>query len=541
MSSPLWRAVIDAVRAGDDGTDALQVYADWLQSQGHPHGELIALGCAIVAAGDDADTVARLRIEHIERLVALEQQLFGHPLYDVHGLGFRMRCGFLDHLYVDIDHHEPPFVSALAAHHGAALVRDIGLGRSSRDGDGHPPTRAYFDAWQSCEHIRTVSLTNLDLAESDLQRLAEFAGLQQLYLHRCTMAPDERSPGWLAGLDQMSELGLWCDDIPLSVTAALPNLPRLRELYLYIPRSAPSAAFEHVLALPALDSLTLSVRRATPGQLLEPDDGLANLAAHDRLELSIEGQEIPSETYARLAAIPSLKSLDLWSLDFTQALAYALTPATELESLAIKFCDDGEIEAFAVLPALPRLKTLEVMENSWMVGRAFDYLERVPDLQELVITNCDPFERAQIERVASLRGLRSLELTDCEGLRPGDLKPLGTLSELRSLDLSIIPDIDAEDLHFIRELPNLDSLELWYLPIDQGLIDAIASCRGLQSLSLHSKLLEEDWLPALTELPLLSYLSLGGVDISDNMRDRLQAAMPGCRMSVAPYQPDESA
>lgn len=540
MSSPLWRAVEEAHSAGDDSLDALRIYADWLQAEGDPHGELIALGCALYEleqAKDDADPreLVRLRRVYQECQKRLEPQLFGTSLDSMAGLRYHLERGFLHHLYVDIQRQEPRFLAELASRRSVALLRDLGFGFPlSRDRNtDHPSVSEYLDATAPCRHVRTLSLEQVTLDGPALRRVAALTGLQRLYLHRCHIDPDVHGDTWLARLTELCVLGLWCVEVPSATTASLSELPRLQELHMRFPSQQPEACFTDVLQLSARERVYLDFHDEAPAQFFASDPALlAPLSSHDHLSISIDAISLPAQVYTRLAELSSLRELDLWHLDLTPALCGALAPARRLESLSIRFCPEGDQDAIDALPTLPALTCLELSENSWLSGAALRYLDRIPRLRELHISECLPLTREQVQRIAAQHSLHTLELVDCEGLRPGALEPLGDLHELRSLELGMMPDVTPKDLHFIGALSDLRSLDLWEIAVDEELIAVIAHCQDLRDLSLHAPEFPEEWLPLLQSLPFLARFSLSCPNISDDQANRLRTVLPGCRVVV---------
>ena len=281
MSSSLWRAVEDAWHADDERIGPLQVYADWLQSQGDPHGELITLGCALQEARRDPSAYRRLQALYEKRLHDLEPRLFGRRLRDTDGLSYRTLCGFLDYLLIDTSRHDPTFVAGLLDRPGSALLRQIALARAQQPEDEpRKPVRQYLGQLRSRHHLRSLALNYLALDERALTVLSQCAALQTLRLRRCRVQPDSDTSagaGWLARLEDLRELELWSDDLPLSTTAALGQLSRLRECDVHVPEQHPTECLGHILQLPALDRLSVTFHRSIPDQCYSDGGDLSAL------------------------------------------------------------------------------------------------------------------------------------------------------------------------------------------------------------------------------------------------------------------------
>ena len=184
-------------------------------------------------------------------------------------------------------------------------------------------------------------------------------------------------------------------------------------------------------------------------------------------------------------------------------MAEALELATQLDSLRLCYCEAEYLDILSDLPALPKLRKLDLSENDWLHGDSLSFLAKVPALEELTISECQDFAPEHAEHIAGLRALRFLELHDCEVFERGAFDPLRTMAELRYLDIGLIDDIEPSDLYFVSELPRLTELNLWSVPFDQTLLERIATCTSLTMLSLNSTTLDENWLPAPHRSPRL--------------------------------------
>lgn len=536
MSAPLWRAVEASWHLDETRIETLQVYADWLLSQGDPHGELIALGCALRAARAEPARYRRLYTEYDRRLQELEPRLIGHRLADVDGLEYRTLCGFLDSVQLDATVCAPAHLVELLERPAARLVRQVALGCSSiPDTEPAEPVLRYLENLWPRPHLRTLTLSDITLNDSALAGLSRFQALDSLTLRECHLQPDtETSAGasWLSYLPQLRELDLRSDDLPLSTTAAFGQLPNLRHCTLRPPVAHPTECFDHVLQLPALGELNIAFIQSMPDQLCRGSSDLGALRAHDRLEVAIEKQSPEPECWSRLASIPSLRELALLLVELDESAMHALAPATQLESLRMNCCEAEHSDLLEILPTFPHLKTLDLSENEWMHGNALSYLARTPTLEELSVSECLRFGRRHAELIASLPELRFLELIDCQILQSGALEPLADMTEMRNLDIGLMDDIEPSDLYFVTELPHLEELNLWDVPFDQELIERIAACTRLQVLGLNSETLHDDWLPALTRLSELTFLSLEQDQLSGATEARLRSGLPDCRIVI---------
>jgi hypothetical protein len=106
------------------------------------------------------------------------------------------------------------------------------------------------------------------------------------------------------------------------------------------------------------------------------------------------------------------------------------------------------------------------------------------------------------------------------------------------------PKLNPESLEHLGALADLRRLELSGFWIDRAGLDALASLRQLRRLSLSDMLLEDEdrqeiidlnqpsdfGLESLERLTQLQELDLGSIHLTDSGKERLQRALPNCRI-----------
>ena len=160
--------LIEAAIASDvDHADAYSVYADWLQGQGDPRGELIALQLA----GDD--------VAASELLDAHEHHFFGRVASSRHllvvsptpklGLSTRWRWGYLERLWIS-NKGQDDVVEALANlldHPSCRFLRELTVGLVTYDDNSYEQIAAVIGE-RSLPHLHTLVLGDFCSEETEL-------------------------------------------------------------------------------------------------------------------------------------------------------------------------------------------------------------------------------------------------------------------------------------------------------------------------------------------------------------------------------------
>ena len=542
------------MRADVDPRDAFRVYADWLQSRGDPHGQLIALACRLADAqarapqqDEDPDQgdppplpEAGLLAAYHRARRALEPELLGNLVPGEEFSSHSLRYGFLDALTARVPEASVELLAKLLARPAAHLLTQMSL--SDRATNCDSDLAPYLEALEACAHLRSLSIYRHRFSVPELRRLRQFSDLRELSLHACVTPVPEGETDWLGALQKLRSLGLSgrMSDAPrmmAAALAALPELPELERVELIVHGLAQVGRLEPLRGLRPLKYLGLELEAVAESELaiLQDPAACAALAAHEEMSLSLDSVELSPAMYRRLASLESLRQLTLWDLEFDEDCARALEPARGLRSLDVSWIPSGDVGALLALPAFPELRSLTISNNSWMTGEALAYLERVPSLRDLDIDTCRGFDGSCIERIVACSHLHSLAIQDCPDAESGILAPLRALSErLRSLDLSWLPGFEPRDVAIIAEFPGLRTLYLCDVPVDEGTFQALASLQQLEFLYLTSCKYDDSWLAYLTSMPQLRTLTLEWAKIDRRSLHMLDEALPACDIPLGP-------
>jgi hypothetical protein len=225
------------------------------------------------------------------------------------------------------------------------------------------------------------------------------------------------------------------------VLAALAQTPTLRELTL-ADTLVTSAGLAHLRALP-LRVLNLNCCAVSPA-------GAESVARVETLEeLHLDVLDAGDELVARLAALPRLRALHVFSAKITDAGAAALARVRTLETL--ETCGGRLTNAgVAHLATLPALRSLNVSMNRRVTDKGLATLARLRSLRHLNVSRTSVTHKGVLA-LRALPRMQSVSVFGCEQLREPSPK------------LSTLPDTlhiatDAGDVSSGRLQPLYDTV-----------------------------------------------------------------------------------
>jgi uncharacterized protein (TIGR02996 family) len=344
-----------AIIADPRSVDAYLVYADWLQSQGDPRGELAALQHALITDPGQSKKVERSTAALFKERRAYflpprwTEMLRKRPGKGKHEAGYcavEWRCGFIHRARVGRNSNKPPYTvreltAMLLAHPSARLLCELEIGGLGVKDELHD----YSDVLQVISEARLPALRRLVLAYLDPgQCEPEFAkvgdvstlatalpGVEQLALRGGDLAFDEG-----VSFECLTELDL---ESPLTLEKTM------------------RALAQHTLRAPRLAALTLRFNRRT-GNARAAESLFAALAESESLtRLGLVECENASELLAALLKSPlagKLRELSLAGGTLTDNQSSRLVeaaPDLELARLDV----DGNYLTETARPGLEKL------------------------------------------------------------------------------------------------------------------------------------------------------------------------------------------
>ncbi|MBN2133070.1 MAG: sigma-70 family RNA polymerase sigma factor [Sedimentisphaerales bacterium] len=315
--------------------------------------------------------------------------------------------------------------------------------------------------------------TPLGLSDADMAEVTKMQSLKRLTISQDRLTDEGlRSLGALESLETLDLYGnpAMTDD----GLAGLRSLHSLRSLRLGDPFS--DRGMTHLAALPSLRILQLTTYNVT-------EEGLRRLSQ----STSLEQLFVPGATdrgIAHLATMPQVKAIRIIRGDLTDAALARIAAMPEIEYLDLPdgFTDAG-IRHLAKLNGLRHLR-LNCNSLSALTDDALAVLSRMPCLEELAIGG-NGFTGEGLEQLAHLGNLQSLSLMHFrpEGLANENLVQLAKLASLRELCLGLCPNVTLSGLNALNALERLESLTVYEASQDHGGLD-LAGLRNLERLKI---------------------------------------------------------
>ena len=294
------------------------------------------------------------------------------------------------------------------------------------------------------------------------------------------------------------------------------------------------------------------------------DADLAQLSALPKLQLlNLDGTSVTADGLAKLPALKALKVVDLGSLQVPDAAVDALKagiPGGDVrwtpnnERLVAKWVleqqgtvdiatPDGETITKIDDPArLPNgrfsLTAVRLDGNEKLADADLRRFKGFTRLETLSLNNT-AIGDAGLNELATCTAIRDVSLNNTKVTDPG-LAVLGRFGSLRLLLLggTAITDRGLEQLNNVRQLTDL-SLQKTKIT-DDGLL-LLVRFTSLNRLSLADTPLTDAALPQLSKLAGVTQLFLSGTSISDAGIEELSVALPKCKVSGNPPNPQRLA
>lgn len=274
--------MLDAIRAAPDDPEPYLVYADWLQAQGDPRGELISLQYRM-STTDDTGEFLRLKARAEELLAQNAEHFYGPARHALIAFNFQWRWGFVKELVM-------PSGYDLIDHPSCVVLRKLWIGTEELSED-----LTYEIAWIAA---RTRTLRGLTLNVGALGYGGDLSALP-------------------ASLPELRELRL--DGRFTSSTWAFPELQHLNfEGY-----DVDETQWGHLLQTAPTSLRRLRLRGAS-----DPDAWVTALIESELLDrLEILEIESPATTRVMIALIDRLEALPRIGVTF-ESEPPPLDPAT---------------------------------------------------------------------------------------------------------------------------------------------------------------------------------------------------------------------
>jgi uncharacterized protein (TIGR02996 family) len=550
-------AFLQAIRDGPEDDAVRLIFADWLDEQGDPRGELIRLQVGLARTDEQDDNHLEWTVrserwlnEHGDRwLSRLPQDQGTDPWIFRQRLTWHFRRGLPEYLEAeDLAHFrqvkEASVAStALVAASVSRLSRCKALAKSRlllglrelrlHNSQFYDPGLEDLALSLYLSTLTTLILDDNRITSAGCRALADspnLPGLVRLEVYRNPQLGDEGARILCRSrhLARLERLTLSASSLGTATAEALAGsdlLANLRELDLshnHELANAGAVALARSGRLEKLEKLNLCGCGLTSRGVRDLARGA--LPALRRLDLSQNG--LNDQALRALASASYLSQLTELRLGYPdagaegiRALAEADLTSLRLLQIAMEF-DPSSAEALAAFCSCPQLKALVLYGPDGRVGQvltAFAGARVAAPLTELHLSQADIGDRGAqlLAGSPALPRLRILELWGNK-IGPAGAKALGTsahLKELRKLRLSFnqLGDEGVAELVSSPSPPPLIWLDLQSNGIgDDGvraLVNASDRLPGLSHLNLSSNRVSDDGVVLLAQSPLLARLT----------------------------------
>lgn len=440
-------------------------------------------------------------------------------------------------------------------------------------------TDAGLRALVALSNLRELNLSRTAVTTAGLATLRPLTKLTHLYLADTRV--DDAAAVPLAEIAGLAHVGLAGTSITADGIARLKAARPAIEIEWDAPDPDRELA-RRVLALGGI--LTIQPRR--PGAEAVAVTKTSDLPTDDfrvtQVDL-VSSREVDDALVAELATLPGLTLLRLESPQITSAAVDSLASATQLAALdlgAVELPDEAVAALREKLPncdirwqAVNQRKLAQwVLEQGGTVslvtadGQRLDELHNRNDLplgpfrlRAIDLTKLAKITDDDLRQAAGLTELESLRLAET-GLTDAGLNHIAAAKSLRELDISKTAITDRglaslatlaalEQLYLtdtaignagvreLRRLERLSHLSLAGTQVTGAAIDDLARMPALRWLSLARLPLDDAGIAGFSRSSQLVELSVEGTSLTDAGLEELRAALPNCKLTGDPPDP----
>jgi hypothetical protein len=219
--------------------------------------------------------------------------------------------------------------------------------------------------------------------------------------------------------------------------------------------------------------------------------------------------------------------VDLMNAKCTDADLERLKPLTQIQRLDLHGTQitDAGLEH---LKGLAQLQKLDLTRTK-VTGIGLEHLKGLSQLRDLGLSSTQITD-ANLEHIEGLGQIQILSLAATKVTDDG-LEHLKGLTQLQDLNLNLVQTpITGEGLDYLKGLTQLRVLSLYQTTIRNSDLEHLKGLNQLQNLSLGATKVTDDGLEHLIGLSQLQKLNLTKTKVTDTGVDKLQRALPQCKI-----------
>lgn len=216
------------------------------------------------------------------------------------------------------------------------------------------------------------------------------------------------------------------------------------------------------------------------------DAGITQLKRAGRLRvLHAGGLRLTDKALETIGKLTNLEELHLDSNQITGVGLKHLTGLKKLRVLNIDLNQGFDPAAFATLAELTTLQKLYVSGQFTVDDRVLHHCSKLEHLTELRLPERTPaVTDVGLAHLARLTKLKNVVLSDTPHVTDAGLAHLRALDRLESLQLATLPKLSPSGLEILDSFPEMRRLHLGAVKINAAALNAVASMKQLERLHL---------------------------------------------------------
>jgi len=227
------------------------------------------------------------------------------------------------------------------------------------------------------------------------------------------------------------------------------------------------------------------------------------------VQLDAWTSNLKDRTLTAIAELTTLKSLDLRDLQIAPEGISNLKALTQLTDLSLggRFDASPTVDVLMKLNQLPTLERLH-LQISNLTDETLSQLPVLPNLVELHLegNNHGELKGSGLAHLAKFPKLRKLQFS-LINITDDGLKAVAACDALNELTLNECKQVTNTGIAHLISLKQLTKLEIWRCAIDDAAIESLSQLKSVREMSLI------------------------GIKVSDAGREKLQTALPDCKIN----------
>jgi internalin A len=349
--------------------------------------------------------------------------------------------------------------------------------------------------------LRRLNLQGAEITDAALDIVKNMTALEELSLYRTKISN--------AGLTKLAGLkNLRTVDLRYSLTTG----SGVRELAGRLPNaeilSQDTAGRDVIRKVQA--SAVANNGEAAIGEWLKSIGGKVEMTGGHVTSVSMRSTSITDREMAVLTKLPQLSDLNLEQTEISSDGLSSIAAIKSLRSLNLGHTLLGD-NALASLTPLVNLRTLH-LSSTLVQGPGLSAISGLTNLRELNLDGA-PLGNEGMEHVAKIYGLETLSLRYTNLTDPA-MDQIGKLKNLRRLDLSSV-DVTEKGLMSLVGMNNLVDLDLSFARFAEPGLQVLLALPQLRRLGLEQTSISDKGMVWVAALPHLEALNLNYTTVSD--------------------------